>query len=164
MRKPLLITLAACGLLAGSASAKDFKLPNEDFAIASISIPDAWKPSEIDNGVEATSPDGAVYIAADAVGSDKGMNEEIDDTFKMLKEHKVKLDQSSKKENKFKIHDLDADELLFQGTDEDGPTAVSIVFVTVKDKIVVLTYWVSTEDEKKHLPEVNKIVSSLTPK
>jgi hypothetical protein len=164
MKKTLLLTLSACALLAGSASAKDFKLPNEDFGIATISIPDSWKPSEIDNGVEATSPDDAVYIAADAVGSDKGVDAEIDDTFKMLKEHKVKLDQSSKKENKFKINGLDADELLFQGTDEDGPTAVSIVFVTVKDKLVVLTYWVTTAEEKKNYDTVMKIVNSLVAK
>ena len=49
----------------------------------------------------------------------KGMKAEIDDTFEMLKEHKVVLDESSKKENKFKINDLDAEEMLFQGKDED---------------------------------------------
>jgi hypothetical protein len=35
--------------------------------------------------------------------------------------------------------------------------------VPIKDKVVVLTYWVSTEDEKKHSDEVTKIVKSLKP-
>ncbi len=35
------------------------------------------------------------------------------------------------------------------------------LFVTIKDKLLVLTYWVSTEDEKKHADEVGKIVGSL---
>ncbi|MDQ6765986.1 MAG: hypothetical protein M3Z22_07805, partial [Verrucomicrobiota bacterium] len=114
-------------------------------------------------GVAAESEDEAVYLAVVAVAGEKGMAAEIEDTFTMLKEHNVELDQNSKKENKFKINDLDADELLFQGKDEDGPTSVSIVFVPVKDKVVVLTYWVSTEEEKKHQEEVGAIVKSLKP-
>jgi hypothetical protein len=146
-----------------SAHAKTLKVPSDEFAIASIDIPDDWEPDEITNGVAGTSDDGAVYLAVVAVGSEKGMNAEIDDTFAMLKEHNVELDKASKKENKFKINGLDAEEMLFQGKDEDGPTAVSITFVTVKDKLVVLTYWVSTADEKKHQEEVGKILKSLKP-
>ena len=146
-----------------SAQAKTFKVPSDDFAIASIDIPDSWDPDEINNGVAGTSDDGAVYLAVVAVGSEKGMNAEIDDTFAMLKEHNVELDQATKKENKFKINNLDAEEMLYQGKDEDGPAAVSITFVTIKDKLVVLTYWVSTADEKKHQEEVGKIIRSLKP-
>ncbi|MDQ6622632.1 MAG: DUF1795 domain-containing protein [Verrucomicrobiota bacterium] len=159
-----LITILACaaaGLV--SMEAKTLKVPNEDFAIASINIPDGWEQEEITNGVAGTSPDGAVYLAVVGVGSDKGMNAEIEDTFAMLKEHKVVLDQSSKKENKFKVNGLDAEELVFQGKDEDGPTSVSITMVPIKDKVLVLTYWVSTEDEAKHEEEVGKIVNSLKP-
>ena len=115
------------------------------------------------NGVGGTSEDGAVYIAVVAVGSEKGMNSTIEETFAMLKEHDVVLDQATKKENKFKINGLDAEELLYQGKDEDGPTVISITFIPIKDKVVVMTYWVSTEDEKKHQEEVGKIVNSLKP-
>lgn len=163
MIKSVLALFAVASLITFSAEAKTMKLPNDDFGIASIDIPDSWEPEEITNGVAGTSPDKAVYLAIVAVGSDKGMKAEIDDTFEMLKEHKVVLDESSKKENKFKINDLDAQELLYQGKDEDGPTAVSIVFVPIKDKLIIMTYWVSTEDEEKHLPEVGKIVNSLKP-
>ncbi len=155
------LLLASAGLTA--LEAKTIKVPSDEFPIASINLPAGWEPEEVNNGVAGTSPDGAVYLACVAVGSEKGMDAEIDDTFAMLKEHKVVLDQSSKKENKFKINGFDAEEMLFQGKDEDGPAAVSITFVTMKDKVVVLTYWVSTEDETKHLEEVGKIVNSLKP-
>jgi hypothetical protein len=137
------------------------EVPNDEFAIASIDFPDSWESDEITNGVAGTSADGAVYLAVVGVGSAKGMDAEIDDTFAMLKEHNVTLDESSKKENKFKINGLDAEELLYQGKDEDGPAAVSITIVTIKDKVIVLTYWVSTKDEKKHQEEVSKIIKSL---
>src|SRR3954465_15302146 len=148
MTKMLLTLLTVASLSAISAQAKTMKVPNDEFAIASINIPDDWAQEEINNGVAGTSDGGAVYLAVVAVGSEKGMNAEIEDTFAMLKEHDVELDQSSKKENKFKMNGLDAEEILFQGKDEDGPTAVSITFVPIKDKVFVMTYWVSTEDEK----------------
>lgn len=144
-----------------SADAKTFKLPNDDFAIASIDMPDSWKPKEIDNGVAGQSADDAVYLSVVAVGSDKGMEAEIDDTFEMLKSHNVELDDSTKKENKFKIGAFDATELLFQGKDEDGPATISIVFVPIKDKLIIMTYWVTTAKEKEHQAEVGKIVNSL---
>jgi hypothetical protein len=154
-----LLTLVIIGVL--SADAKTFKLPDDDFAIASIEMPDSWKPKEIDGGVAGQSEDDAVYLSVVAVGSEKGLNAELDDTFEMLKSHNVELDESTKKEEKFKIGSLDATELLFQGKDEDGPAAVSIVFVPIKDKLIIMTYWVTTAKEKQHQAEVGKIVNSL---
>jgi hypothetical protein len=161
--KLLFTTLIIATLGAVSAHGKVFKLPNEDFAIASIDMPESWKPQEADTGVYGQSSDDAVYLSVVAVGSDKGMSAEIDDTFEMLKKHNVTLDDSTKKENKFKIGALDATELLFQGKDEDGPAAVSIVFVPIKDKLIIMTYWVTTAKEKEHLKEVGTIVNSLKP-
>jgi hypothetical protein len=163
MIKALVTLLAVTGLGLISAQAKTFKLPNDEFAIASINLPDDWDEEEVTNGVGATSDDGAVYLSVVAVGNEKGVDAELDDTFAMLKEHDVELDQNSKKENKFKINGLDAEELLFQGKDEDGPTSVSITFVPIKDKMLVVTYWVNTAEEKKHEKEVGQIVSSLKP-
>ena len=154
-----LIVFAMLGTI--PAEAKTFKLPDDDFAIASIDMPDSWKPQEIEKGVAGHSADGAVYLSVVAVGSDKGMEAEIDGTFEMLKSHSVELDESSKKEQKFKIGKLEATELLYQGKDDDGPAAISIVFVPIKDKLVIMTYWVTTAKEKEHQAEVGKIVNSL---
>jgi len=163
MTKLILSALVAASLGVLSAHAKTMRIPNEEFAIASIEIPDSWDPEEITNGVAGTSEDEAVYLAVVAVGNEKGMDAQIEDTFEMLQEHDVTLDQASKKENKFKINGLDAEEMRFQARAADGDAAVSITFVPMKDKVVVLTYWVPTEDEKKHKDEVGKIVKSLKP-
>jgi hypothetical protein len=159
--KTLLTLIAIAFLGTISVDAKTFKLPNDDFAIASIDMPDSWKPKVFDNGVAGQSADDAVYLSVVAVGSEKGMEAEIEDTFDMLKKHNVTLDESTKKENKFKIGGLDATELLYQGKDEDGPAAISICFVPIKDKLIIFTYWVTTAKEKEHLQEVGKIVNSL---
>jgi len=159
--KKLITLIAVVFLGVIAADAKTFKLPNEDFAIASIDMPDSWKPKAVENGVWGQSSDDAVYISVVAVGSEKGMQGEIEDTFEMLKGHNVTLDDSTKKENKFKAGAFDATELLYQGKDEDGPAAVSITFVAVKDKLIILTYWVTTAKEKEHQQEVGQIVNSL---
>lgn len=161
MIKHLLSFLLIATLSTVSASAKTMKVPDEDAAIASITFPESWQTDEIENGVSGSSSDGAIFMAVVAVASEKGMEAEIEGTFAMLKEHKVELDQSTKKENKFKVGGFDAEEMLFQGKDQDGPTAVSITFVTMNDKVVVITYWVSTEDEAKHSEEVGEIVNSI---
>ena len=159
-----IVTLTVLSLvLAVPAFAKTFKLPNEEFAMATITFPNDWEPEEINNGVSGQSPDDVVYMSAVAVGSDKGMNSELDDTFDMLKEHKVQLDQSTKKENKFKLNDEEVSELIFQGKDEDGPCSISISFIPIKSKVIVLTYWVNTEKEKEHREEVGKILTSIKP-
>ena len=163
MIKKILFAVILSGLIALPLFAKTFKLPSDEFTVASIDFPKDWEPEEITNGVAGQSPDSAVFLAAVAVGSEKGMNAELDDTFDFLKEHKVKLDQSTKKENKFKLNGEEVDELIFHGEDEDGPCSVSISFVPVKNKVVVLTYWVTTEKEKEHQEEVGKILRSLKP-
>jgi hypothetical protein len=163
MIKSIFTFIAISSLLAAPAFAKTLKLPSDEFAIASITFPDDWEPEEVNNGVAGQSPDSAVYLAAVAVGSEKGMDAELDDTFSMLKEHKVELDKSTKKESKFKLNGEEVNELIYQGKDEDGPCSVSISFVPIKDKIVVLTYWVTTEKETKHQDEVGKILQSLKP-
>ena len=151
----------AAFIFASSIDAKTIKLPNDEFAFAQITIPDSWEPSEVNNGVEANSPDKAVYISAVGVGSEKGMDSEIEDTFKMLKDHNVDLDQSSKKEQKFEINGVEANELIFKAKDEDGPCTVSITFVPIKNKVVVVTYWVTTSEEEKNSAAVGKIANSI---
>ena len=163
MMKNILTLAAVLSILAIPAFGKTFKLPNDEFAIASIDFPKDWEPEEIDNGAAGQSSDTAVYLAAVAVGNDKGMNSELDDTFDMLKEHNVKLDPSTKKENKFKLLGEEVNELIFHGEDEDGPCSISISFIPIKNKVIVMTYWVNSEQEKEHQEEVGKILNSLKP-
>src|SRR3954466_8138277 len=129
--KTLLALITVAVLTALPAQAKTFKLPNEDFAIASIDMPDNWKPKEVDTGVEGQSPDDAVYMSVVAVGSEKGMSAEIDDVFEMLKSHNVTLDDSSKKKKNFKVGRFDPRGLLYRAKDGDGPAGVSFPFAPI---------------------------------
>jgi hypothetical protein len=161
MRNTFFAVVIALALFGTPAFSKTFKLPNDEFAFASVSFPEDWEPSEIDNGVEGQSPDSAVYLAAVAVGTDKGAQAELDDTFAFLEKHKVIPQKDSEHENKFDLHGIEVHELVFKAKDEDGPCTVSISFIPIKDKMIVLTYWVTTEKEKEHQAEVGKILQSI---
>jgi len=112
-------------------------------------------------GAQGQTADGAVYLSVEASKSEKGMNSIIESTFDMFKEHKVKIDQSSKKTSKFQIAGQDAEEMIFTGKDEDGPTVISITIFTVKDSVIVISYWASADSEEKYQPAIAKIVKSI---
>lgn len=156
---PLLAALLALGL-PHLAAAKEFRLP-EDKPVAAITLPETWKPELIEKGVQGQTADNSVYLCAETTASEKEMATIIDDTFAMLKEHKVDLDHTVKKETKFLINGLPADELLYDGKDQDGPTQVSITFITVGKNALVLTYWASADGGKKHQPEIERVLASI---
>src|ERR1700678_3067853 len=114
---PTGLLLAACLFSSATSFAKEFKLPNDDFAIASIDIPGSWKPEAVDNGVEAQSEDAAFYLSIIAVGTEKGIKEDTDATFDMLKEHKVKIDESSQKTGKGQVNGLPTESITLKGKD-----------------------------------------------
>ena len=155
------LILATCALFAAPVFAKTFKLPDAEFAVASIDVPGSWSPEEVEHGLEAETKDGEFYLSVVAVGTEKGMTAEIDETFEMLKEHKVKVDASSKKEGKGKINELETQSLTLKGSDEDGPCTITILFVTIKNKMIVMTYWFTDEDLPKFEKEVMAIQNSL---
>ena len=146
--------------LCSATVAKEFRLPDAK-PVATVNIPDSWKPVPIEKGVQGQTADNSVYLSVETTDSAQGMTAIIDDTFAVLKEHSVDLDHHVKKENKFLINGLAADELLYDGKDQDGPTMVSITFVNVGKTTLVLTYWASTEGTKKHQSEVGKILATI---
>ncbi len=155
----------ACLCLASAAfifpcAAKEYKLPADKPAVA-IDIPDAWTPAAIQRGYQTQTADQDVYLSIEMTANEKEMTAIIDETDTMLKSHKVVLDRANRKDNKFKLNGLPAEEILYNGHDEDGPTMVSITFVTVRKSAVVFTYWASVAGNKKHQDELGKILNSL---
>ncbi len=161
MKLPLFFLLAFTAAVSPCV-AKEFKLP-ADKPVAIISIPDSWNPTAIGRGFQTQTADQDVYLSVEATTTEKEMTGIIDETDAMLKTHKVALNKVNVKDNKFKLNGLPAEELLYNGKDEDGPTMVSITFVTVGKAAVVFTYWASVEGNKKHQEELGKILNSLRP-
>ncbi len=158
--KTLICTVLASAMFIFSCAAKEYKLPADKPTVA-IDIPDSWSPTAIQKGYQTQTADQTVYLSIEMTASEKEMTATIDETDTMLKSHKVVLDKPNRKDNKFKLNGLPSEEILYNGHDEDGPTMVSITFVTVRKTAVVFTYWASVDGNKKHQEELGKILNSL---
>ena len=157
----LLVVLLAGSLLGATASARTLSLPDEKNGVATVTIPAAWRPAETKKGTEATSVDNAVFVSVTAV-PEKDEAKEVKAAVKTLKDHKVNFDENKKNDdNRFKINDLDAYEMQFEGVDQEGDASISITTVKVKDQVVVITFWASQDHFKEHKDEIIDILYSV---
>ena len=152
---------AALALSMPAAQAKVFSIPAED-AIATLNAPDAWEPNETDKGIEMSSPDGGIYVDAEAVKADD-ISGAIAETVKVLTSQGLVIDQSSQKmadseKNGLKMHDF-----LYTGTDKDGPTNFAITLVETSDPstFLMLTFWGSDEALKANGAALGEITNSV---
>ncbi|NLR97863.1 histidine kinase [Rhizobium sp. P38BS-XIX] len=162
MKKMLLIA-AAFAALPLLANAKTLAFPSEA-PIASVSIPDNWKPQETESGIDANSPDAAIYFALDVATGDN-VDKVISDAVDFLDKNGVKIDPSSRKDDDSnEINGMKLSVLNWQGTDSDGPVNINLGLLSpAPNKLLVLTYWGSKEDQAKHEKEVLDIIGSIKP-
>jgi hypothetical protein len=157
-KSALALILAAS--LSGHARAKTIKLPDES-SVATVMIPDSWKPEEIEDGIQAQSPDASVYLSIE-VGDVGNLNDLIDNTFSYLKKNKVRIDDSTKKESDVTLNGLSVKDITWTGRDADGPTVVGVSFITVNpEKVLVLTHWASPDGEKKYDEAIAAMMKSI---
>ena len=144
-----------------SAFAETFKLP-ENKPVVSFVLPDSWKPTETDSGLEALSVDGEIYIAIEFVDADS-VKDVIDSAFSFLDHHGVKIEDKPKSTGDSTINDLPISHMSYNGTDKDGPCEISLSFLTVTPgKGLMITYWGSKDAADKHKESLEKILDSIT--
>jgi hypothetical protein len=155
------ITILSLGFCS-AAFAERFKLP-EDSPVATINIPEAWGPRTYDNGVEAASDDGSVYLAVEAVDvTSDAIGNSIEECIKYLKKKGVKCDESTQKKTESTLNGLPFYDLSWQGTDEDGPCKVSVSIAVVSEKkCLVFLYWASPKGEEKNKEALSLISDSI---
>ena len=143
------------------AWAKVFPIPAED-PIATINAPDAWEPEAFDGGVEMTSPDSKVYIAAEEVKADN-LTDAVAETVKTLAKQGLAIDTSTKKATDITINGLKAHDFSYTGKDKDGPANFSITLVETSksDQFLMLSYWGSDEGEKANAAALGAISNSI---
>jgi hypothetical protein len=151
--------------LAVPVRAGDFKLP-DDSPVASFTIPASWSPSEYEDGVEATSDDGSIYIAVEAadISSSDDVSSAMIESLKYLTKKGVTVNSDSVKQTNAKVNGMNVVDVSWQGKDSDGACEVSlsIVVVTAK-KGLLLTYWGSPEGKKKYDKDLQAIAESIKP-
>ena len=143
------------------ALAKVFPIPAED-PIATLNAPDAWEPEAFDEGVEMTSPDAKVYIAAEQVNADT-LTDAVAETVKTLAKQGLEIDTDTKKVADMTINGLKAHDFSYTGKDKEGAANFSITLVeTAKsDQYLMLSYWGSQEGESANAAALHAISQSI---
>jgi hypothetical protein len=161
MKKILLLALIAAGV-PGAAFAKDVKLP-QDKPVIAMSLPDAWSPKDVEDGVEATSADGSTYIVFEVTDA-KDLGTLVEESVKFLIKEGVTLDMATKKRGEGVINGMKSVNFDFAGKDKEGDTKVSLtVLLPNPEKAVLITYWGTAEGEKANAAALDGILKSLKP-
>jgi hypothetical protein len=144
-----------------AAFAKTFPIPSDN-PIATISVPEAWEPEAYEGGVEATSPDGKVYIAVEEVSA-KDVGSAAEDGVKWFAKQGVEIDDKSLKTEEIKVNGLPAFDMEMTGKDKDGPTEVGMTLIgaNTSGKFLLFYYWGSKEGQDANQAEIKTITGSL---
>jgi hypothetical protein len=157
------IVASALALLALAlpVRAATFALPPKNPTIT-MTLPDAWKPDEIEYGYSAISPDKDVFFSVEYTDS-KHIDKMTDDNAAWMKENKIVATAEPVKST-VDFHGLKGDLLHIVAKDENGPTNVDFVFTDAgHDRIFMFTLWASDEEMKNHAGDVDAIVKSIKP-
>ena len=140
--------------------AKNFELPDANPAVV-VYLPNSWKPSEVEKGVEATSPDGETYVAIETATA-KGMEALIDEDIAFLAKQGVVIDRSTQQSHDMQVNGMPSSLLHWMGKDKDGPTAVTLGIFGVTDNLILLmTAWSSPDGDKANGAELTKILEGI---
>ena len=158
MRK---FTAFLCAVLVTPAFAATHKVPADD-PIATIQIPNKWQTKEVGEGVEATSPDGAVHCLVMPVEANK-IAESMGEAMRYLRNRDgITVKSESLKQDQGKLHGMETRNVSWQGKDMKGDVKIRFTIVLIAEKQPLLVaYWGSPEAEKKHEAELNKILQSI---
>lgn len=131
--------------------------------VVTLQVPDSWKPSEIERGIEVNSPDDVVTMFFEIVKSEKGMNTVLDDNIEWLtEEQNVKINPSTKQETDIAVGGIKSSLIGYDAKSKEwGPSKVGFIFTPVGSRVMVTTYWITNKGFAKQEPVVNRILASL---
>jgi hypothetical protein len=166
LKKVVKLIAALClSLAVGSALAGTINVPARRPAVT-INIPDSWEPEETDRGVGCESPDKVATVFFEVVGSEKGLNNLLDDHLEWLvDEHGVKVKASSKNEAEVLVGGIRSQLLGYDAHSKEwGPAKVGFIFTPVNGKMLVTSYWISVKGFSNIEGTLNRILASVKAK
>ncbi len=158
-------TCLLAGFLALSpvlALAKSYTIPDPN-PVAVVTMPDDWEVTVIPKGIEADSEDEEIYVAVE-VTQMSDVATTVAESIKWLQSKSVVIDASTQQQSPVTINGIPGFMIKWSGTDEDGPTNVSLTILVLSEtKGLLLTYWATPSGEKDNLVALKGIIDSLKP-
>jgi hypothetical protein len=160
MRNVLLGAALLAGL-AGPAFAKNFAVPANNPALT-LSIPDKWKPDEIQYGYGAKSPDGDVFFSVEYASKSR-FDRMMKENEKWMRENEID-DKVEPTEKDVDFNGKPGKLFRFDTTDGNGKTIVDFIVVKGNDNTAILiTLWASEEERQANKADINAIMGSIRP-
>ena len=132
-----------------------------DEPIAEFNIPDGWKTSHIDRGLQAISKDGEVYFWIEAYKPDE-FQAILAEHSQYWKDQGVAITSSD--EEKHSENGRQVSVTTEHATWKGAPTVLYYVEFQLglpSKSNIVFTYWASPEGDKTYQPEVGEALGSL---
>ena len=160
MQKFVVSFLLCAGSIVPAISATH-KVPGDE-PFASIAIPDKGQTKEVGEAVQATSPDGAVFLLVMPVEPGK-IAEAMGEAMRYLRNQgglTVKAD--TRKDEAGKLNGMDVQNISWQGKNSKGDVTIRFASVSVaENRPLLVAYWCSPEAERKHRNELKKMPQSI---
>ena len=158
----LRVLLMVLCLFAGAhaALAKTMTFPAKEPA-ASVTIPDKWKVKSIEYGFEAKSPNDDIYFSVETARG-KSIDKMVDGADIWMRDNKI-LVKPNPEQRMINFGGIDGFTIKYQATDENGPTVIVLIFMTLEPKkdVVLMTFWGSEEEQAARQDDINLILSSI---
>jgi hypothetical protein len=159
MIKRLILTLTLACLSASPSFAKNLAVPAKD-PVATLVIPDSWKPEAIDFGYSAKSPDGDIFFAVEYAAGSR-VAKMLANNDEWLKENKIRP-KGEATEREFDFGGLKAKLINYKATDPNGDTEVDFVIIPAgPGRVIMMTLWGSKEEQAKNKADLDIIQNSF---
>ena len=154
------IAIAGLILIASIAPgfAKNLAVPAKD-PIATLAIPDSWKPNAIEYGYAAKSPDGDVFFAVE-YATEARIEKMFATNKTWMKENKI-VTKGDAAEKVTELGGLPAKIFTYQATDENGETQIDFVTIAAGKQLIMITLWASTAEREANKDDIIAIQKSL---
>jgi len=144
-----------------SAAARTFPIPS-DQPVATVDIPDSWRPALTPNGVEGSANDGAVRLAVEFVAA-SDLDAASAAAMKKLAGRGVVVAPETKRLATRRFNGLDALKIDFSGTDPNGESSITLILVAAPRKpgFVSICYWGDDETQVSVSDDLLSIIDSV---
>lgn len=146
--------------VAQAAIAKTMNFPAKQ-PLASVTIPDKWKIKSIEYGFEAKSPNDDIYFSVETARG-QSIDKMVEGTDAWMRDNKIVV-KPNPEQRMMNFGGLEGFTVKYQATDENGPTVIALIFMTLEPskEVVLMTFWGSEAEQAARQDDINIILSSI---
>jgi hypothetical protein len=156
--------LIAAAVFAQPAAAKIISLP-DSAGVMTAYLPDSWKPSDTESGVEAQSPDSDVYVSVEyARNAKKDLAAVMSANGEWMRKSKIVPDSRETHDQELTVNGMPVHEITYDCHDANGATNVTFsIYELPKGALAIVTVWGNRKERAAHDDQVQRILASVKP-